>query len=121
LADHAGAPDRLSDLSAGMAERRLAAAALAQLHRRHAGPKLSARGKRAGRSRAVPDVARTRHADGVTRGAAVIINVTRAMPPRPCRPGCLIWCRRETAPPARLRAPDRADRHPAENWASPGA
>src|SRR6266705_7195110 len=105
LADHAGASERLPDLSAGMAERRLAAAAAAQLHHWHAGRQLSARRERAGRSRAVPDVARPRHADGGAGGAAVIA-LTRATPPTPSRPGCRTWCHRETAPQARPHAPD---------------
>ena len=76
----AGAPDRISDLSAGMAEPRVAAAAVAQLRVRPSAPRLYALGAPdddcAG---SVPDVARPRHADGRARGAAVMRS-GRAMP-----------------------------------------
>ena len=81
--DPAGASDRISDLSAGMAKPRIAAAAVAQLRVRPARRDLPAR--RAGRDRArgVSDVARPRHADGRARGAAVIRRPT--IPSRPRR------------------------------------
>ncbi len=63
--------DRLSDLSPGMAGGRLAAAAAAQLHERHARRALRFWRAGTGRSRIFPDVARPRHGDGIARGAAV--------------------------------------------------
>ena len=67
----AGDADRLSDLPPGMAGGRLAAAAAAQLHERHARGVLRIRRAGAGRSRILPDVARPRAPDGSAGGAAV--------------------------------------------------
>src|SRR5262249_33767615 len=77
LADHAGAPDRLSDLPAGMAGHGVAAAPAAQLHHRHAGGELSVRRARAHRPRALSDVARARHAARNAGGAAVASGAER--------------------------------------------
>ena len=60
----AGPADRLSDLSPGMAEPRIAAAAAAQLPHRHAHGLAGARRTGTGRARALFDVAGARHADG---------------------------------------------------------
>ena len=69
--DPAGAPDRLSALSPGMAGARLAAAAPAQLPDRHARRDLRLRRARVRRAGGFPDVARARHADGDPGGATV--------------------------------------------------
>ena len=70
-ADPAGPSDRLSALPAGMAEPGLAAAPPAQLPDRHARRALRARRAGICRARALPDVARARHADRDAGGAAV--------------------------------------------------
>src|SRR5215467_11032773 len=76
--DHASASDRLSALSPRMAERGFVAAPLAQLPRRRAWRGLSLRRARAGRARALLDVARTRHAGGNARSAPLRSTTGRA-------------------------------------------
>ena len=63
--------DRLSDLSAGMAKSWIAATPAAQLHDRHPRRALSPGIAGICRSRAVSDVARPRHEDGIARRAAL--------------------------------------------------
>src|SRR5204863_1057641 len=70
-ADTAGASDRLSDLSAGVAEHGLARAATAQLHDRRARRALYVRLPRDGAARALSHVARARHEARDTSGAAL--------------------------------------------------
>ena len=69
--DHAGPPDRLSALPAGMAIARFAAAPPARLHVGHPRPALRLRRAGTGRAGTLSDVARPRHADRGAGGAAV--------------------------------------------------
>ena len=71
LGHHAGPPDRLPDLPAGMAIAGIAATAPAQLHHRHPRAGLQLWRTGAGRTRTLSDVARPRHDDGDASGATV--------------------------------------------------